>query len=743
MPRVGGVEVRLSEEEVEKVKEMMGRNPNDVEIGMVDVMWSEHCSYKSSRPVLKVLPTRAPHVIVELGQDAGVVDIGDGLAIAFKIESHNHPSAIEPYNGAATGIGGIIRDILCMGARPIALIDPLRFGPINEAHNKWLFNYVVKGIADYGNCCGIPTVGGEVEFDDSFTKNCLVNVGCIGVVEKKRITHSEMRRTGDYLVLVGGLTGRDGIHGVTFASRTLTAMSEADRPAVQIGDPFTKKLVIDATLEAIKSGYVAGLKDLGGGGLTCASSEMSCRGGTGAEIWLEKILVREKGMSPYEIMLSESQERMLFVVRPKGLEKVTEIFKKYGLPFTIIGRVTKTGEVAVKRKGKLLARVPSHMLAESPIINRKAKRPPYLSRLLSKPKPRVPKNLVRVLLRLLESPNIASKEWVYRQYDHEVGVRTVVKPGDGDAAVLRILSSPNKAIAVKADCNSRHCFLDPYNGGAGSVAEAATNVTAVGAKPIAMVNCCNFGNPEKPGVFWQFTQAVNGMADICKVLEIPVVGGNVSFYNEDDVSGVAVKPSPVVLMLGLIEDLNKVTTLSFKEPKNDIVIVGETRAEMGGSEYYQTFHKLRGGKPPRIDSESVKSAIDSVLTLIRRGYVKAAHDCSRGGLAVALAVMSMKGNLGVNVNVRKVPVDTPMRMDEVLFSETYGRFILECDSGHVDRVLKICVRNEVPASVIGKTRSTPEFVIKDGNEPLMRLPVDRMNNVWRRSIPRRIGVEVA
>lgn len=743
MTVVSGIKVDLSPDEIRKARSMLGREPNEVEIGMIDVMWSEHCSYKSSRPVLKLLPTKGPRVIVGPGQDAGIVDIGDGLAVVFKIESHNHPSAIDPYNGAATGIGGIIRDVLCMGAVPIALIDPLRFGELGDSHTNWLLTYVVRGIADYGNCCGIPTVGGELEFDESFAKNCLVNVGCIGIVKRDRIIPSEMRDVGDYLVIMGGLTGRDGIHGVTFASKTLTEESEADRPAVQIGDPFAKKLVIDATLEATQTGYVRGLKDLGGGGLTCATSEMSNRGGTGADVSLEKIPVREEGMDPFELMLSESQERMLLVVKPQGLEEVTKVFEKYGLPFAVIGRVTDTGEVVARERGRTVARIPSRILADPPMLRRKAIPPSYISGLLSIPKPRMPKDLRQVLCRLIASPNIASKEWVYRQYDHEVGVRTIVKPGDADAAVLRVLQAPNKAIAVKADCNSRHCLLDPYNGGAGAVAEGASNVAAVGASPIAMVDCCNFGSPERPEIFWQFVQSVRGMADMCSALGIPSVGGNVSFYNEDEITGAAVNPSPVVLMLGLIDNLDWITTLAFKEVGSSIVVIGETRDEMGGSEYYHVIHNLRGGSPPEVDPESVKRAINCVLASIHGGYVRSAHDCSRGGLATALAIMAIKGDLGVDVDIGNVPTRSRIRTDEVLFSESYGRFVLECSAHHVGKVLMTCQRNRVPASVIGRTLDRRELLLRNAEEVLVRLPLVEMGRLWRDSIPKRLGVKRA
>jgi len=739
MPIVSGAQVDLTPTEIRKTRQLLGRTPNDVEIGMIDIMWSEHCSYKSSRPVLKLLPTEGPRVIIGPGQDAGVVDIGDGYAVVFKIESHNHPSAIEPYNGAATGIGGIIRDILCMGARPIALLDPLRFGLMKSGHSRWLFQYVVKGIADYGNCTGISTVAGDIEFDDSFETNCLVNVACVGIAKHADIIQSEMRKPGDLLVLAGGSTGRDGIHGVTFASRTLTEKSEADRPAVQIGDPFLKKIVIDATLEAIKTGYVHGLKDLGGGGLTCASSEMASKGRVGAEIYLEKMRLREDGMVPFEIMLSESQERMLFVIDPKGLDTVLKVFDKYDLPCSVIGKVASKKELIIKKEGKTVAHMKPQILAEAPVIYRKAEKPRYFAKLQKIKPPTMPKDLADTLYQLLAAPNIASKEWVYRQYDHEVGVRTVVKPGDGDAAVLRVLEAENKAIAVKSDCNSRHCYLDSYNGHAGAVAEAAQNVVAVGAEPIAMVNGCNFGNPEKPDVFWQFKEAVRGMAGMCNALKIPCVGGNVSFYNEDERAGKAVKPTAMVVVVGLIDNLNWITTLPFKEADDAIIIIGKTYPELGGSEYYHEIHNLEGGKAPEANPKREKASIDTVIQAIRAGYVTAAHDCSKGGLAVALALMAIKSGLGADVALEKVPAEK-MRLDELLFSESYGRFILTAKKEHTSQILKIAKRNRAPAALIGAVTNKDSLTFRLKRESVINCQLEKMSEVWSKTIPIMMGV---
>ncbi|MHC1563747.1 MAG: phosphoribosylformylglycinamidine synthase subunit PurL, partial [Candidatus Hecatellaceae archaeon] len=656
--------VSLTSKEVAWIRRKLGREPNPVEWGMFDIMYSEHCSYKSSRPVLKILPSKGPRVIVGPGYDSGIVDLGDGYVAAFKVESHNHPSAIEPYNGAATGIGGIVRDILCVGARPMALLDSLRFGSLQSPHSRWLFRYVVKGIADYGNCIGVPTVAGEVEFDRSFEKNCLVNVACVGIAKKEDIILAEFKHPGDIIVLVGGSTGRDGIHGVTFASKTLSEESEADRPAVQIGDPFMKKLLIEAVLEALKTGFVSGVKDLGGGGLTCATSEMSAKGGVGVEINLDRVHVREAEMNAYELMLSESQERMLFAVKPEGLKTVLEVFEKYEIPYSVLGKVVEGGLLKADFKGETVVNVLAELVARAPVIRRKARKPPAVQEKLKASKPSQPENLQKAFLELLSSQNIASREWVYRQYDHEVGVRTVVKPGDGDAAVLRLIDVP-KAVAVTFDTNSRHSALDPFNGHAGALAEAARNLVCVGAEPLAYTDCCNFGNPEKPEVFWQFKQGIEGLALMSKGLKIPCVGGNVSFYNEDEETGLAVKPTTTIVMVGLIEKLDHITSMGLKEAGDALIMVGTTLPEMGGSEYYHEILKFDGGKPPKASVRKEKATIKTVLKAIRKGLVKAAHDCSKGGLAAALAVMAVKGKLGLNVNLERIPSLKIGRLDEL------------------------------------------------------------------------------
>jgi len=732
-------EVEMTGEEFEKVKNLLDREPNITELGMFDVMWSEHCSYKSSRPKLRLFEdaeAKYDYVLAGPGQDAGVIDIGDGYALAFRIESHNHPSAIEPYHGAATGIGGIIRDILCMGVRPIALLDPLRFGNLkNNPHSQWLFKYVVKGIADYGNCTGIPTIGGEVEFDESFESNCLVNVACIGLGTIEDFKHAPSRayNPGDYVVLMGGSTGRDGIHGVTFASRTLTEMSEADRPAVQIGDPFTKKLIIEATLEAVKTGFVRGLKDLGGGGLTCATSELTGDGNTGGNIDLRKVFTREPGMNSYEIMLSESQERMAFIVKPEGLETVLTIFRKYEMAFAVIGRTDDSKVLKVYDDDKLVVNIPSKALSESPTFNRQEKRPSYLDDLLSQKTPEPSLGFDEIIYKLIASENICSKEWIYRQYDHEVGVRSVVKCGEGDSGVLRIIGT-DKFIAASVGINSKHCFLDPYEGAKGGLVEECGNVIANGAKPMAMVNCCNFGNPEIPESFWYFSKAVDGMNDFCRALRIPIVGGNVSFYNEDEVKKTAIKATPMIMIVGLIEGEENIITLPFKKIGDDIFLIGETKAEMGGSEYHSVIYGLEGGIPPKVDEEKIKVTWDFLFELYRNGLVKANHDVNKGGFIITIAEMCFKKNLGAELDLTN-HYDENLRHDEFLFSESYGRFVIETDPNDYDKILKLAEKYQVNIKKLGVISSNPVIKVKGLRNNNIQLNIQKLKENFDSTIP--------
>ena len=715
----------LTDSECEYVKKELKREPNSLEYGMLDIMFSEHCSYKSSRPILRLFPTEGERVILGPGDDAGIVELTDELALVIGMESHNHPSAIEPYGGAGTGIGGIIRDIISMGAMPIALLDSLRFGPLEDQRSRYIFEYVVKGISDYGNRVGIPTVGGEVEFDENFKFNPLVNVVCAGLVKKEDIVRGIAPNVGDIFVLMGGRTGRDGIHGVTFASEELTSKSELeDRPAVQVGDPFTKKMVLEATLEALNKIDVVGLKDLGGGGLTCCVSEMAAKGGNGAEVELTKIPLREEGMTPYEIMLSESQERMVFVVKPEDVDGLMEIFEKYELPYAAIGKVTDTQTLVIKEEGEIIAEVQTCLLADPPVIDRESCNPHYEG---CEPSETVEYqklediNPEEAILKLLSSPNIASKKWVYSQYDHEVQIRTAVKPGD-DAAVLKI--DDEKAIALTSDCNSTFTKLDPYHGGAGAVAEAIRNVVSMGAEPICIVDCLNFGNPEKPYVFWQFNECIKGMSDIATRFKTPVISGNVSFYNETE--GVTVNPSPVVGVAGLM-DIENIRTLDFKNESDKIILIGNTYPELDGSAYHKEIYNVVQGNSPKVNIDAEFESVNAVLELIRADNdeaVTAVHDISSGGLSVAVAEMVISGGIGADLDISKVPKDDENMSDaEILFSESNARFIVTVKNKYADELLN---KINAPAAIIGEVGGKNLVINKD----LINVSIDELKDSY-------------
>ena len=683
----------LTDDELEYIKDEIGREPNSLEYGMLDIMFSEHCSYKSSRPTLRIFPTEGENVIIGPGDDAGIVSLTDDLALVIGMESHNHPSAIEPYGGAGTGIGGIIRDIISMGATPVALLDSLRFGYLEDQRSRYLFEYVVKGISDYGNRVGIPTVGGEVEFDNNFKANPLVNVVCVGIVKKDSIKRGIAPNVGDVFVLMGGRTGRDGIHGVTFASEELTTTSELEsRPAVQIGDPFTKKQVMEATFEALEKVDIQGLKDLGGGGLTCCLSELAAKCGNGAKVELTKIPLREEGMTPYEIMLSESQERMVFVVHPEDVEKLLNVFKKHEIPAAVVGEVIESDEFITTLDGEIVADVPADLLADPPLINREMKEPADNSEYIEI-KDIDPKI---ALLKLLSSENIASKEWVYRQYDHEVQIGTIVKPGD-DAAVIRV--DDETAFAITSDCNSIHTKLDAYQGGAGSVAEAIRNVISMGAEPLCIADCLNFGNPEKPEVLWQFNQCVQGMSDVARKFNTPVISGNVSFYNETE--GITVNPSPVVGVAGKM-NIKNIRTSSFKNEGDIILLIGNTRNELDGSEYQRSLYGIVQGKSPKVVLDEEHASGKSVLDMINHdanNEVTAVHDCSSGGMGVALAEMAISGDLGAILDLSQVPSEEVLDLSTTLFSESHGRYIVTIKNNALDNILE---KISAPCSVIGK-----------------------------------------
>lgn len=702
----------LTDSEIEYIEGILNRKMNSLEEGMLDVMFSEHCSYKSSRPILRTFPTEGKNIILGPGDDAGLVSVTDKYALAVGMESHNHPSAIEPYGGAGTGIGGILRDIISMGAMPIALLDSLRFGPLDDEKSRYLFEHVVKGISDYGNRVGVPTVAGEVEFDESFRTNPLVNVMCVGLVEKDKIVRGIAPNVGDVFLLMGGTTGRDGIHGVTFASEELTSDSETeDRPAVQVADPFTKKRVLEASLEILDTIDVSGVKDLGGGGLTCCVSELVDSSENGAAVDLRAIPLREEGMTPYEIMLSESQERMIFVINPKDVEKAREICDKHEIVSTIIGEVTEGNNMVIIDDGKELANLPTVLLADPPSLNR--------------PLEEVPENnekieiehvdLEKSLLKVLSSPNIASKEWVFKQYDHEVQVRTVVKPGD-DAAVLRI--DDETAIALTTDSNTIHTKLSPYHGGAGSVAEAIRNVISMGATPYAVVDCLNFGNPEKPDVLWQFKTCIEGMSDVAEAFEAPVISGNVSFYNETE--GVKINPTPAVGVIG-VEKIKNIRTMDFKEENDKILLIGETYDELGGSEYLRTVYGIEDGMAPRIRIDQETANGKTVLDIIDSDNDKnitAVHDVSNGGILVALSEMALKSGLGCEIDISAILTDDDLDVCELLYSETHGRYIFTVKEDAVNDILEAI---DVPVAVIGEVKGDSLKLSENIDIPVKKL----------------------
>ena len=730
------LQLGLTEMEKRTLRKRLGREPNALEWAMVDAEWSEHCSYKSSKPVLKQLPTKGRYVLLGPGFDAGAIDAGDGYVVTIHIESHNHPSAIDPYGGSATGIGGVIRDILSIGTRPIALLDSLRFGDIrSSANSRWLFKNVVRGISDYGNCIGVPTVGGEVGFDPSFEKNCLVDVVCIGLGKKENMVLAEARNSGDSVILMGGSTGRDGIHGVTFASKVLSDESENERSAVQIPSPFVKKLIIEATLEAVATGHVKGLKDLGGGGLTCGISEMAHEGKRGINVDVSRIPLRESDMSAVETLISESQERMLFVVEHGYEAEIEKIFDKYDILYANIGRVTEKDYLVVKKGEVVLADMPVETVTEAPIIQRSASKPRHIDALRGVAPPQQPPNLSETLLTLLASPTIASKRWIYEQYDHEVGVRTVVKPGQSGASVLRL--DNGKLLATTVDGNPKHCYLDPYHGAAGGLAEACRNIISVGGEPVAMLDHCQFGDPGDPEVFWTFSESVRGMSDYGRELGLPCVGGKVSFYNEDVAAGSAIKPSPIVAVIGLIEDASHIRRAAPRNEGDRIVIIGNTKPEMGGSEYYEYVHKLTGGEAPKVDFAAEKRLWKTVLEGIRKGLIDAASDCSEGGLAVALAEMTIAGGRGVQIDIDAVP-STCKRLDDLLFSESHGRLVVSVAEKHVKSLVELAERNGVPCGVIGVVKGN-SLIIKSGGREAVSLSLKNVRESWSEAIPSYMG----
>ncbi|MFZ0916324.1 MAG: phosphoribosylformylglycinamidine synthase subunit PurL [Candidatus Udaeobacter sp.] len=760
----------LTPEEFERIKKILARDPNFTELGIFSVMWSEHCSYKNSRRELKKFPTTGPNILVKAGEEnAGVVDIGDGWAVAFKIESHNHPSAIEPFQGAATGVGGIIRDIFTMGARPEFCLNSLRFGPITDANlksetrkskiavNRRLFTGVVSGIAHYGNCVGIPTIGGEIYFDESFEGNPLVNVFCLGVLRHEQLARGTAEGAGNPVFYVGAETGRDGLAGAAFASRELTEQSRKDRPAVQVGDPFKEKLLLEACLELLARGAVAGIQDMGAAGLTCSTCETASRSGSGIEIDLAKVPKREPGMTPYEILLSESQERMLIIARRGKENVVREVFEKWDVPCAEIGRVTGDGMMRVRNNGEIAAEVPAKALAEeAPLYSRDAKAPLAASLWdASSPAGRRLKTIDNqtALRQLLRDPTIASKNWVYRQYDHTVRTGTLVKPGS-DAAVFFVRYA-NKILAATTDCNSTYCALDPREGGKIAVAEAARNLTCSGARPLALTDCLNFGNPYKPQNFWQLSEAVEGVAEACREFGTPITGGNVSLYNESP-AGV-VDPTPTIAMVGLIDHENLITTQWFKNEGDAIILVGtvagigdagagsnDPEQSLGGSQYLKVCHGLKIGPPPHVDLPHEIKIQSAVRDLIREGLVKSAHDCSEGGLAVALAecCFNPQKPIGADICCSHVPIDRRGQTSHsdvatVLFNESQSRIVISVGPENLDTTISMLRERDALFQHLGKVGGD-QLQVQVNDEKFVWSIADLYDDWWN-SIRRVVG----
>jgi phosphoribosylformylglycinamidine synthase len=725
----------LTKQEYERLVGMLGRAPTFTELGIISALWSEHCSYKHSRPILKTLPTTAPYVLEGPGENAGVISIGDGLAVAFKIESHNHPSAVEPYQGAATGVGGILRDVFTMGARPIAMLNSLRFGSLDDSRVRYLFAGVVRGIGDYGNCVGIPTVAGEIVFDPAYANNPLVNAMCVGLLHEKDLIRAKAEGVGNPIMAVGARTGRDGIHGASFASEDLSEASDAKRPRIQVGDPFTEKLLLEASLELIKSGHIVAIQDMGAAGLTSSSAEMAERGDVGVTIDVTKVPTRESGMSPYEILLSESQERMLVVAKKGHEDAVRDILAKWDLTAAVIGEVIAEPVYRVTEGDRVVAEFPgSRLVTDCPSYSPDARESSAIAELRAAdpfaiPERQEERDPAWTLEQLLSAPTIASKAWAYRQYDSTVRTNTVIGPG-GDAAVLRVRGT-NKAIAVKTDCNGRYVYLDPRVGGRIAVAEAARNVACTGARPMAITNCLNFGNPTRPEVFYQLKEAVAGMGEACRALGTPVTGGNVSLYNESP-SG-AVYPTPVIGMVGLIDDLSHITRATFQRDGDAILLLGELGGELGGSEYLATIHGKVLGAPPRCDAVREKVLIDALLEAIRAGVVSSAHDCSDGGLAVALAeccIANPESESGAEIDLSGYSA-LPDRA--ILFGESQGRVVVS--SPAPERVLAIAAKAGVRCAQIGRVlRDSGALTIKLPKRS-MRSTLVRLRRAYHQTIP--------
>ncbi len=724
----------LTRDEYGLIVKLIGREPNLTELGVFSAMWSEHCSYKSSKFYLKQLPIKGKNVVQGPGENAGIIDIGDGQVIVFKIESHNHPSFIEPFQGAATGVGGILRDIFTMGARPIALLDSLRFGPLASPKNRSVMDGVVSGISSYGNSIGVPTVGGDVYFNNCYSLNPLVNVFCLGIAEKDKIFYAKAEGIGNRVLYVGSKTGRDGIHGATMASQEFGEEIEHKRPNVQVGDPFKEKLLLEACLEVMDKGLIVGIQDMGAAGLTCSSSEMPAKSGTGIEINLDLVPQREEGMTPYEILLSESQERMLIVAKPEKIKEVKDVFAKWDLDAVEIGKVIEGGQMRVGFHGEIVVDIPVSAIVDlCPIYER-----PYAA--AAQPKKEInireipiPEDFNKILMNLVASPTIANKEWVFRQYDHMVQTNTILLPG-ADASVLRIKDS-KKALAVTLDGNSLYAHLNPRAGGIIAVAEACRNLACVGARPVGVTNCLNFGNPEKPEVMGQFKEVVEGISEACKAFEIPVTGGNVSFYNETE--GVSIYPTPVLGIVGLIKDINKVVTPGFKEEGDAVVLLGENKEELGGSEYLKIQFGREDGIPPAIDLAKEKAVQELCLEAAEAGFLESAHDLSEGGLAVCAAECGFFSGKKIGC---ELDLNDEWRPDALVFGETQSRILVTAKSSKLKKLLALAGKKGVTAAAIGKVGGKKIRISLKG-KALVNVPVEEVYKEWNEAIPRNFTVK--
>jgi phosphoribosylformylglycinamidine synthase subunit PurL len=731
-------EHNLNELEYGRILEMLGRDPTFTELGVFSALWSEHCSYKHSKPVLKTFPTAGAHVVQGPGENAGVLRLPEGWAVAFKIESHNHPSAVEPYQGAATGVGGILRDVFTMGARPVALLNSLRFGPLEEPRNRYLFAGVVRGVGDYGNCVGVPTLGGEVSFAAGYTGNPLVNAMCVGLLREKDLIRAVAHGVGNVLLAVGARTGRDGIHGASFASEELSAKSEARRPQVQVGDPFTEKLLLEASLELITSDLIVAIQDMGAAGLTSSSAEMAARGGVGVEIDTALVPTREPGMTPYEILLSESQERMLIVAEPRRVEDIQAVCARWELTATPIGHVTDDGIFRVRHGGKVVAAIPGQRLVEDcPIYHPEAEEGEEARSRRAATDPGLPAvDLEGALEMLLDRPNIASKRWVYEQYDSTVLASTVLAPGS-DAGVIRVPGA-RFGLAMTVDCNSRLVALDPYEGGKAAVAEAARNIACTGAKPLGVTDCLNFGNPEKPEVFFQFREAARGIADACRMFGTPVTGGNVSFYNESPTG--AIDPTPTIGMVGLLARVEDRVGSYFDSARDEVFIIGETSGILGGSAYWAEVCDFVGGDPPAVDLDAELQVQRFLVAAAEQRLLRSAHDCSEGGLAVTLAEAAMggpyvPGSLGARLDLTGYAPDVPV--EGILYGEDGARAVVTCAPSQARHLITLANEHRVPVFHAGRVESAGTLELQVGAQ-LFSWSTEALRRIYFEAIPRRM-----